>query len=168
MPKRQMTVSDSVVIDAAPEAIYARVSDPRETRGWSPENTAAAYDDAGADLAVGSTFVGSNKRGKLRWVTRCRVTEARPGELFAFRVEQYGLRTPRLKVPIARWEYRLGPAPGGTEVTETWTDLRATWPDAAARAFDYVVTRGDTFATFNARNIATTLRNLKRVVETES
>lgn len=167
MPKRLMTVSDSIVIDAAPEDIYARISDPRRTPDWSPENTAATYDDADAELGVGSTFVGANRRGAFRWVTRCRVTDARPGEQFAFRVEQYGLRTPRLKVPIATWDYRLTPAPGGTEVTETWTDLRA-WPDAAARAFDYVATRGMTFAQFNARNITTTLRNLKRAVEADS
>ncbi len=167
MPRRQMTVSDSIVIDADPGTVYAHISDPRRTRDWSPENTAATYDDGADELTVGSTFVGSNKRGSFRWVTRCRVTEARPGERFAFRVEQYGLRTPRLKVPIATWDYRLAPAPGGTEVTETWTDLRA-WPDAAANAFDYVATRGKTFARFNAGNIATTLRNLKRAVEAGS
>lgn len=160
-----MTVSDSVVIDATPHAIYARISDPRQTNGWSPENTGAKYDDTDAELQVGSTFTGTNKRGHFRWVTRCRVTEARPGERFTFRVEQYGLRTPRLKVPIAIWDYRLAPVSGGTEVTETWTDLRTSWPDAAARAFDWVATSGKTFAQFNARNIATTLRNLKRTVE---
>lgn len=76
MPNRHMTVSDSVVIAAEPLAIYARVSDPRQTRDWSPENTGARFDVPAADLAVGSTFVGTNKRGKMQWVTRCRVTDA--------------------------------------------------------------------------------------------
>lgn len=85
--------------------------------------------------------------------------------MFAFRVEQIGLRTPRLTAPIASWEYRLAAVDGGTELTETWTDLRAKWPDAAARAFDYVATSGKTFAQFNARNITSTLRNLKQTLE---
>ena len=168
MPNRPMTVSDSIVIDALPEAIYAKISDPRETGGWSPENTGARYDAADAELAVGSTFIGANKRGNFRWVTRCRVTDARPNELFAFDVEEWGVRSPRLKAPIAHWEYRLTSAANGTEVTETWTDLRRSWPDPVARAFDWVATKGKTFAQFNAANITTTLRNLKRVVESNS
>ncbi len=164
MPNRPMTVSDRVVIDADPMTVYARVSDPRQTRDWSPENTGARY-DSGEELAVGATFVGSNKRGRAKWVTRCRVTHAEPGRRFAFRVEQIGLRTPRLSAPISIWDYRLVKVHGGTEVTETWTDLRRRWPDAVARAFDYVATGGKTFAQFNARNIAGTLRNLKSTIE---
>lgn len=161
-----MTVSDSVVVDADPMTVYQHVSDPRRTRNWSPENTGARFDEASDVLRVGSTFIGSNRRGRARWVTRCAVIAADPGARFAFRVQQIGLRTPRLRAPIATWDYRLAPIAEGTEVTETWTDLRARWPDAAAHAFDYVATGGKTFAQFNAVNIATTLRNLKRTLET--
>jgi hypothetical protein len=165
MPNRPMTVSDSIVVDAAPLSVYARISDPRQTRKWSPENTGARFDGSADTLTPGSTFVGTNKRGAARWVTRCTVTTAEPGEAFAFRVQQIGARTPRLRSPISVWEYRLRAVDGGTEVTETWTDLRAKWPDAVARAFDYVATGGKTFAQFNAGNIRTTLRNLKQALE---
>lgn len=165
MPRRPMTVSASTVVAADPHAVWALVGDPRRTAEWSPENTGARLDAGdGADLEVGSTFVGSNRRGPARWVTRCRVTHAEPGRRFAFRVEEFGLRRPRLRVPIAAWDYRLEPVDGGTRVTETWTDLRR-WPDAAARAFDFLAVGGGTFAAFNARNIETTLRRLKAVAE---
>lgn len=160
-----MSVSDSVAIDADPMSIYARIGDPRQTCAWSPENTGARLDEPAGELRAGSTFIGSNRRGRTTWVTRCTVTDAEPGEVFAFTVGQIGPRTPRLRVPIATWEYRLRPVAAGTEVTETWTDLRTRWPDAAARAFDFVATRGKTFAQFNAGNIAITLRNLKRTIE---
>ncbi|EST18605.1 hypothetical protein M877_38095 [Streptomyces niveus NCIMB 11891] len=76
-----------------------------------------------------------------------------------------GLRTPRLRGPIASWEYRLEAVDGGTRVTETWTDGRRAWPDAVAGVFDRIATGGHTFAAFQARNIHRTLSNLKRVVE---
>ncbi|NUS13081.1 MAG: SRPBCC family protein, partial [Streptomyces sp.] len=50
-------------------------------------------------------------------------------------------------------------------VTEIWTDDRRRWPTFVANAFDRVATSGRTFAAFQARNIETTLRNLKRELE---
>ena len=160
-----MTVSRSVRIDVDPDAVYRAVSDPRQTNRWSPENTAARFDVTSESLPLGATFVGSNKRFAFRWVTRCEVVEATPGVAFAFRVQQIGRKEPKLTAAIALWAYRLRAVDGGTEVTEEWTDLRAAWPDAAARAFDFIATRGSRFAEFNARNIETTLANLKRELE---
>jgi hypothetical protein len=76
-----------------------------------------------------------------------------------------GLRTPRLRGPIATWEYRFESAPGGTLVTETWTDDRRRWPDPVANAFDRIATRGRTFAAFQRRNIAKTPAALKAALE---
>ncbi|WP_405621154.1 SRPBCC family protein [Streptomyces sp. NBC_01508] len=169
---RTFTVSDSVVVAASPAAVYEQVSRPALMGRWSPENlgatvrTGAKAGDGGApDTYVGMVFDGHNKRGPLRWTTRCTVTAADPGERFAFRVHAIGLRTPRLPGPIATWEYRLEAVDGGTRVTETWTDDRRSWPDRVANAFDRVATRGHTFAEFQGRNIHRTLSNLKRAVE---
>lgn len=158
-----MTVSASAVVAAPPEVVWAAVSDPTQTGRWSPENTGATT--SGGPLPVGATFEGRNRRGGVRWVTRCTVTASDPGERFAFRVGAIGARTPRLPAPIASWEYRLEPAPGGTRVTETWTDDRR-WPDLLAGAFDRVVTRGRPFAEHNRRNIEATLRGLQRELGT--
>ncbi|MFF2189551.1 SRPBCC family protein [Streptomyces sp. NPDC058155] len=168
---RTFTVSDSVVIAASPAMVYGRISRPALMGRWSPENLGATVrprrggESADPDTYVGMVFDGHNKRGPMRWTTRCTVTAADADERFAFRVHAIGIRTPRLRGPIASWEYRLEAVDGGTRVTETWTDDRRSWPDAVAHAFDRVATRGHTFADFQARNIHRTLSNLKRVVE---
>jgi uncharacterized protein YndB with AHSA1/START domain len=160
---RPLTVSDHVVVAAAPERLYALLSDPARMSRWSPENTGATV-DGGAAATVGTRFLGTNRRGPLRWTTECEVTAAEPGERFAFRVLAWGVRRPVLRVPVATWEYRLAPVDGGTRVTETWTDDR-TWPAAVAAVFDRLATGGHTFAEFQRRNIRATLGRLKADVE---
>lgn len=159
---RQMSVQGSIVVDVAPMAIWAAVADPSQMPRWSPENTGAEVPAPGTPLSVGDSFVGANKRGRARWRTRCVVTAAEPGRRFAFDVREIGPRRPFLKSSIASWDYTFDPADdGGTVVTETWTDGRRNWPDAAAWAFDKVATGGSLFADFQRRNIARTLRSLK-------
>jgi len=156
-----MTVSDSVDVAAAPETIWAQVADPAQMPRWSPENTGAPVGTGGQPLEVGAVFHGTNKRGGARWVTRCTVTASEPGKEFAFDVQAIGVKTPRLRGPIATWTYTFEPVGTGTKVTEEWTDNRKGWPDWAAAAFDKVVTRGSLFSDFQRRNIARTLKNLK-------
>ncbi|MEU9096859.1 SRPBCC family protein [Streptomyces sp. NPDC048361] len=162
---RVLTVSGSVVVGVTPEVAYRAVSCPSDMGRWSPENlgTAGAAGEGPAD--VGTEFVGRNKRGVFRWVTKCTVVAADPGRRFAFRVHAIGVSRPRLRGPIATWEYRFEPVEGGTRVTETWIDDRKSWPDFVAGVFDRIATSGSTFAAFQSRNIGTTLRNLKRELE---
>ncbi|MBK3576393.1 SRPBCC family protein [Streptomyces sp. MBT65] len=164
---RVFTVSGSIVIDVPPEAAYHAVSRPGDMGRWSPENLGTTAGSTDESATQGSSFVGRNKRGRFRWVTRCTVTAADPGRRFAFRVHAIGRTRPRLRGPIASWEYRFEPAGEGTRVTETWTDDRRAWPTFAADAFDRLVTPGRTFAEFQVRNIDRTLRNLKRELELE-
>ncbi|GAA3020320.1 SRPBCC family protein [Streptomyces fulvorobeus] len=162
---RTMTVSDSIVVDRTPSAVYEQLSDPTAMGRWSPENTGATVAGGPRAAYVGMVFEGRNKRGALRWTTRCTVTAAEPGKRFAFRVHAIGARRPRLPGAIATWEYRLEPVDGATRVTETWTDDRRAWPDLLANAFDRIATRGHTFAAFQARNIRSTLERLKTELE---
>lgn len=166
---RTFTVSDSIVVDVDPQTAYAHVSDPTRMGESSPENRGATIQGAtgehGGEAYVGMEFDGRNKRGPARWVTRCVVTAADPGQRFAFRVYKIGVTKPVVNAPIATWEYRFEPAGDGTRVTETWTDDRRAWPDFAARAFDAVATSGKTFAEFQRGNINRTLRGLKTVLE---
>ena len=158
---RDLSVSDTLTIDADPTTIWTALADPTQMPRWSSENTGA--DSAGGrPLTVGDSFVGSNTRGRARWHTRCVVTAATPGEVFTFEVRAIGVRRPWLAGSIARWSYTLTPiAGGGTRVTETWTDGRRGWPDALAGVFDKIVTGGDRFADFQRRNIARTLAAMK-------
>ncbi|MER7763727.1 SRPBCC family protein [Streptomyces sp. NPDC097619] len=162
---RTFEVSDSIVVRVPPEEVYRHVSDPARMGEWSPENLGGTVTSGPGEIRTGTVFDGRNKRGAFRWTTRCTVTAAEPGRLFRFRVHAIGVRSPRIRGPIATWEYRFEPVPEGTRVTETWTDDRRAWPDAVAGVFDRIATRGHTFAAFQRRNIATTLRNLKRVLE---
>ncbi|WP_420167253.1 SRPBCC family protein [Streptomyces violaceoruber] len=163
---RTMSVADSIVIEATPAEVYAQLSDPTAMGRWSPENLGATVRGARHGAYVGMVFEGRNKRGAVRWTTRCTVTAADPGRRFAFRVHAIGLRRPLLPGPIATWEYRFEPEAGGTRVTETWTDDRRRWPDAVANAFDRAATGGKTFAQFQVGNIRTTLKRLKEALDT--
>lgn len=158
---REMTVSDDIVIDATADELYAQISDPKQMARWSPENTGARVSGPSATAHVGMEFTGSNKRGPMRWVTRCVVTVADPGRRFAFDVRVIGLGVPVVPFRIATWEYDFEPVEGGTRVTETWTDGRRHWPDVITRVFDPIATGEPSFAEFQKRNIARTLRNLK-------
>lgn len=162
---RVFTVSDSVTVAVSPEAAYDAVSRPADMGRWSPENLGTTGEAPAGPAALGTTFVGRNKRGAFRWSTRCTVTAAEPGRRFAFRVHAIGVKRPFLRGPIATWEYAFEPVGDGTRVTETWTDDRRAWPTFVANAFDRVATSGKTFAAFQKRNIELTLRNLKRELE---
>ncbi len=160
-----MQVQDSIVIAAEAQVIYDQVADPSQMGRWSPENRGAEVPTPGQPATTGTSFVGTNRRGRATWVTRCRVTAADPGVRFAFDVREIGLRRPMLKGAIASWSYDFEAVAGGTRVTETWTDRRTGWPDLAAAAFDKIVTGGHLFSDFQRRNIATTLARLKTDVE---
>ncbi|MBT2487201.1 SRPBCC family protein [Streptomyces sp. ISL-96] len=165
---RTFSVSDSVSIAASPSLVYQHVCDPALMGRWSPENLGATLCDPQGPAVVGTVFDGHNKRGSLRWTTRCTVTAAEPDKLFRFRVHAIGLKQPRLRGPIATWEYRFEPTAEGTRVTETWTDDRRSWPDFVANLFDKAATRGSSFADFQRTNIRITLRNLKAALEAPS
>jgi len=151
-----------------PDVVYAAVSDVRQMGRWSPENTGATVPHPGRPLPEGAAFVGTNRRGRARWSTRCLVTHAEPGRRFSFVVGEIGLRRPVLRGRIARWDWRFDPVVDGTIVTETWTDGRLRWPDRLAAGFDRVVTGGRTFPEFQRRNIARTLARLKADFEDEA
>lgn len=159
---REFTVSDNVVVDADAHTLYAAISDPTRMGDWSPENLGAVVSDPREGAYVGMVFEGKNKRGRARWTTRCTVTVADPGTAFEFRVHAIGVKTPKLNAANATWRYDFETVPGGTKVTETWTDDRRKWPDALAFVFDKIVTSGKTFPQFQRRNIRKTLDNLRK------
>ncbi|MFE7030082.1 SRPBCC family protein [Streptomyces sp. NPDC057621] len=162
---RTFTVTRDILVEASPSTVYDQVSRLSQMGRWSPENLGATVPGGDAPAQAGMVFEGHNKRRGFRWTTRCTVTAADPGSRLAFRVHAIGIRRPRLKAPIATWEYRFEAEDGGTRVTETWTDDRRSWPTFVANVFDRVATGGKTFAVFQVGNIDRTLRNLKRELE---
>ena len=164
---RDMRVSDSIIIELDADSIYDQVADPTQMARWSPENTGASSPVASGPLEVGAVFNGSNRRGRARWSTECVVTAADPGRRFAFDVRKIGPRTPVLPGKIASWDYTFEPEGSGTRVTETWSDLRAGWPDWMAALFDKAATGGRLFSEFQRRNIARTLAAMKADFEAQ-
>ncbi|MFD3943333.1 SRPBCC family protein [Streptomyces sp. NPDC058579] len=112
---RQWSLEESVVVDAAPEAVYRLVANLPDMGRWSPECRRVWV--RRPPVRTGSRFVGLNRRGPFVWFTTGRVTAAREGEEFTFDVGVFGL-------PIARWGYRFAAEGTGTRVTESWQDLR--------------------------------------------
>lgn len=95
----------SVWIDAHPEQVWDLVTDIGRYGEWSPENRGGRW--AGTP-GLGARFTGSNKRGFMRWSTKCEVIEYDKPERFGFEVAESRMR----------WGYRLEPEAGGTRLTE--------------------------------------------------
>jgi len=140
---------------AAPEKVWALVSDVTSVGKFSPETFEGQWLDGATAPEVGARFRGHvrrNGRGPVYW-TKCTVTVSDPGREFAFAVEGPGGK------PVNTWRYRLAPVGDGTDVTESFelsdtTVLRLYWK-MAGRA------RGRT----NVNGMRTTLERMKAVAE---
>lgn len=98
-------------IDASPVAVYTLVSDVTRMGEWSPETYRCEWVDGGGPQ-VGARFKAWNKRKVARWSNTPEVIAAEPGREFAFRRRASGT--------VAAWRYRLDPAGGGTDLTESY------------------------------------------------
>jgi len=117
MELEEMQVVHSVVIDAPAEALYDMVADVTRMGEWSPACVGATWDD-GAGPTVGSWFTGHNKIGDHAYDARCEITAAERPSTIAWM--QAGKDE-----GFAEWRYSFAPVDGGTEVTESWSLLRA-------------------------------------------
>lgn len=107
------TGTASVVIDRAPDQVWAAIADVTRMGEWSPECVACRW--VGADgPAVGARFEGDNVlkvagRTLKSWTTTSEVSACEPGRVFEFVAE--GMTT---------WRYDVQPEGSGTRVTETF------------------------------------------------
>ena len=105
----------TVHVDAPPEAVWALVSDVTAIGRFSPETFEAQWLDGATGPALGARFKGHvkrNGRGPVYWTT-CEVVACEPGREFGFAVLTGGRA-------LNTWRYRLEPAAGGTDVTESF------------------------------------------------
>jgi hypothetical protein len=148
------TASAQTEIQAAPEAVYALVSDLPGLEKVAAEFERGRWRGGVTEARVGARFRGTNKRAWRRWTTTVTVTDAEPGRRFAFDVTYYG-------VPIARWQYDFEPAGTGCLVRESTWDRTPAWFRPIGRLGTGVRDRGAA----NRRNIERTLRQLKAAAE---
>lgn len=101
------------VVHASPEAVYDLVADIERMGDWSPSCVACEW--VGERRAVpGARFVGTNRRGPVKWKTLNEVVAADRGQCFSWvmGVDHDGGSTV--------WTYRFEPTADGTAVTEAF------------------------------------------------
>lgn len=105
-------MSESIFVAAAPDDVYAMVSDVTRTGEWSPVCRACWWDE-GAGPRVGAWFTGRNETPERTWETRSQVVAADPGREFAWEVNNGWVY----------WGYTFEPEGDGTRLTENWKFL---------------------------------------------
>ena len=108
---------DSVTVhmNADPDRVWDLVSDVTRIGSYSPETFEAEWLDGASGPAVGAKFRGHvkrNGRGPVYW-TNCVVATCVPGVEFGFDVLTGGKA-------LNTWTYRIEPADGGVDVTESF------------------------------------------------
>ena len=146
----------TVHIDARPDVVYGLITDLPTLASLAEEAVAMEWRKGDA-VRPGAVFVGRNENRGRRWTTKCTVTDAGPGRVFAFDV-RYAI------IPVARWQYDitdLAADGGGCEVTESTWDRRPGWFRKLAGTATGVPDR----VAANAEHINLTLGRLKQRAE---
>ncbi|OSC42271.1 SRPBCC family protein [Mycobacterium decipiens] len=146
-------VTATIEIDASPDLVYRLITDLPMLASLAQEAVAMELRNGDA-VRTGAVFIGHNKNGSKRWSTKCTVTDAEPGRVFAFEV-RHSL------VPIARWQYDIVAAGGGCRVTESTWDRRPGWFRRIAGKATGVTDR----TAANTEHIRLTLQRLKQRAE---
>jgi hypothetical protein len=143
-------------MDAAPEAVWALVSDVTRIGEFSPETFEAEWTRGSTGPEVGAYFKGHVRRngvGPTYWAP-CRVTRCVPQEVFEFCVGND-------EVTLNHWGYRLEPDGKGTRVTEYFRIE----PNLVMRAYWTIF--GPLRARTNRDGMRTTLERMRAVLEAD-
>jgi hypothetical protein len=142
---------------APPDRIWKLLSDVTRIGEFSPETFEAEWLDGADGPRAGARFRGHvrrNGRGPVYWTT-CTVEASEPGREFAFAVGPPG------QASLSTWRYRLEPAEGGTDVTESF-QLSATAPLRL-----YWLLAGRWRMRTNIAGMRTTLERVRDAVESD-
>ena len=145
----------SLRIEASAERCYDLVADITQMGRLSPECTGGRWMGGARGPAVGVKFLGTNRRGWVRWFTVSRVVAADRGKEFAFETRDSG----------TRWGYRFVSDGNATVVTESREGFKDR--PAIARTFSKLFLGG--VAPHDQEMVdgmAATLARLKAVAET--
>ncbi len=150
----------SARIAAAPETVWALVSDVTRVGQWGAECVDAQWIDGASGPVAGARFLGQQVREDRKWETTSVVMEAEPGRTFDWVVGDPDN-------PSARWRYELTADDTGTLVTyrvvmgpgpSGLTAVIAQMPDHEERIIDKRVEE-------HRRNMTGTLAAIKAVAE---
>lgn len=122
----------STRIAAPPDKVWSLLSELERMGEWSPECYKVTWlDGAGPPARPGARFKGWNRYGPMRWSMTCEVKTAEPGREISWSTVQRGRE-------LVRWSYRLAPADGGTDLTESFDVV---WLPALGRLAEDVLMR---------------------------
>jgi len=111
----QPTVTVETVIDAAPEAVYDVVGNLEAMGSMGTEFQRGEW-VSGRPGALGSKFVGYNRRNENEWSSTSKIVAADPGRSFAWDV-----LVDDTDETLASWRFSMRRVPEGTEVVYTAT-----------------------------------------------
>ena len=146
------TVSESIEIAAAPEDVFAVVSDLVQMGRFSLENLGGRWLDGVQGPQVGARFKGRNRQGRSSWSTTATVIECDAPSRFSFAVTYFGIK-------VSRWTYQLAPRDGGVTLTQSWSDERPGWFAVVTKSLV------DDRHEFTQRSIHHTLTTMKAFLE---
>lgn len=151
---RPLPISASVEVAAAPEHVWATVSDVTRMSEWSPECRRIVV--LGSPRSgLGARLLGINRRGWAVWPTTSTVVRFEPGRAVAWKTRESG----------ATWTYELEPTAGGTRLTG-----RRDLPQFSigTRAMAPLIGGANGHDEELEEGIRTTLRRIKTAVETQA
>lgn len=149
--------SESTVVAASVDDVYAVVSDITRTGEWSPICQECWWNEADGG-GVGSTFTGRNEVPGRTWETVSTVAVAEPGREFAWVVGDN----------FVRWGYTLEAVDSGTELTESWNFLPGGIEFFHSKFGDDAQNEIDIRSRAALDGIPRTLAAIKRIVEAEA
>jgi len=141
-------------IAAAPDEVYAAISDVTRMGEWSEECHSCEWHDGFDAPVLGATFDGHNRNGDKEWTTQGKIIEADPGRAFAFECSMMDFH-------YATWGYRIEPTESGCTVTEWSDDFRPENTLEFSQQISGVVDR----RARNAQTISGTLERLAAALE---
>lgn len=115
-----MTQTHAVDVAAPADLVFSLVVDPMQMPRWSPECVACRWTEGATAPAVGARYIGSNRNGSRRWRTRATIVELVQGagtSVLSWEVTY-------LRLPVARWTYRVEVWADGCRLTESVIDRR--------------------------------------------
>lgn len=143
----------SITINAAPQQVWAAISDVTRMPSWSPQVRKTIIRGGGAP-GLGTKFININRQGWKHWPTTARIVRCDPYKEFAFRVNEN--RTV--------WSFTLEETDGGTRVTQ-----RREAPEGISQVSHVMIAVGlggqKEFIPMMQRGMEQTLQRLKAELE---
>jgi uncharacterized protein YndB with AHSA1/START domain len=111
-----------VQLEATVQQVWEVISDVTRIGEWSHECCSARWLGDAAGPVPGARFRGRNRAGLARWARTCEIVGVDPPRELVWRT------VPTLLFPDStEWRIELEPREGGTQITQSFTVLRAPW-----------------------------------------